>query len=35
MLRPHLVAVAEVTLKKIKYTVYMYVKIIVIIKSIS
>ena len=35
LLRPKLVAVAEATWKKIKYTVYMYVKIIVIIKSIS
>ena len=35
LLRPNLVAVAEATWKKIKYTVYMYVKIIVIIKSIS
>ena len=35
LLRPNLVAVAEATWKKIKYTVYMYVQIIVIIKSIS
>ena len=35
LLRPNLVAVAEATWIKIKYTVYMYVKIIVIIKSIS
>ena len=34
LLRPNLVAVAEATWKKIKYTVYMYVQIIVIIKSI-
>ena len=32
LLRPNLVAVAEATWKKIKYTVYMYVQIIVIIK---
>ena len=35
LLRPNLVAVAKATWKKIKYTVYMYVQIIVIIKSIS
>ena len=35
LLRPNLVAVAEATWKKIKFTVYMYVQIIVMIKSIS